>query len=291
MKHLRQTTRDWDLIDLRYVDAEGADRGRTGKAMRAAGFRTLCRRWRCTPTVEMHAAWDDFWALLPESRRQRYLSAEKVMSRQGNVSLQRWRPEGTMTGDTDRHWDLFDACVGMLRLNEGSALRNAQGFALLRDTHAAAVDAGSVDLSLLCVDHRPMAWAYSFHRTGCVEVVQIAVEPVLAEEAATVLLGRMLRDSFERGDRTVLFSPACAHLGQDWQNLLRSSYRYTHFSLSRPRSQALHLNHCLKRWLNLDPTIACPSRKPSRITVAKKPTVPTSDDPVLLSNSREISYP
>ena len=282
MKHVKNSRRDWDLIDLRYVDTETADRGRTATAMRAAGFQSLCRQWRSMPAVEMHTSWKEHWACLPDLGKQEYLKAEKALLSQGKVAFERWRPDGAMTGDTDRRWDLFDACTGMLRLNEGTALRNAQGFALLRDTHCSAVDAGAADLCLLNVNHRTIGWAYSFHRDGCAEVVQVAVDPVLAEDAATVLIGRMLQDGFERGDRSVLFSPACAHLGQNWRNASRSSYRYTHFSLSRPRSQALHVNHSVKRWLNLDPAAASPVVKTNAVKVARKPAAARSGDPVIL---------
>ena len=43
MRHISETKRDWDLIDLRYIDAEGTDRGRTQNAMRSAGLQTYRR--------------------------------------------------------------------------------------------------------------------------------------------------------------------------------------------------------------------------------------------------------
>ncbi|HID23220.1 MAG TPA: hypothetical protein EYP14_12570, partial [Planctomycetaceae bacterium] len=62
MRHISQTRRDWDLVDLGYVDAEGADCGRTRNAMRNAGLRAYCRRWYLTPIVEFGPDWEGYWS-------------------------------------------------------------------------------------------------------------------------------------------------------------------------------------------------------------------------------------
>ena len=40
LHHVHQTRRDWDLLDLRWVDLDGCDRGRTERAMRQNRFQS-----------------------------------------------------------------------------------------------------------------------------------------------------------------------------------------------------------------------------------------------------------
>jgi len=180
--------------------------------------------------------------------------------------LSRWRPAGTISGDTDRRWDLFNSCAEVLARDAGASSWNGTSIALLRELHSAAVDAGMVDVNRLMIGDRVAAFAYNYHRDGAVESMQLAVSRDFPAEAGTVLFRRMIQDSFERGDRSLLFHPTQARLSHPWENVERHSYRYTHFALSAARAQALRANHCLKRWFRMDPSIADPpATVPSRL--------------------------
>ena len=38
LRHIRDTVRDWDMLDLRWVPTEGADLSATSRALRVAGW-------------------------------------------------------------------------------------------------------------------------------------------------------------------------------------------------------------------------------------------------------------
>ena len=45
LRHVRATPRDWDVMDLRWIDADGGDLGRTDRAMAQAGFPPHKQKW------------------------------------------------------------------------------------------------------------------------------------------------------------------------------------------------------------------------------------------------------
>jgi CelD/BcsL family acetyltransferase involved in cellulose biosynthesis len=59
MRHLAETPRDWDLLDLRSIDREGLDRRRTQRAMQWAGFQGHERSWKECGQIEVAGTWDD----------------------------------------------------------------------------------------------------------------------------------------------------------------------------------------------------------------------------------------
>ncbi|HID23690.1 MAG TPA: GNAT family N-acetyltransferase [Planctomycetaceae bacterium] len=200
------------------------------------------------------------------------------MGRSTRVSFERWRPSGSLQGDTDRRWPLLEACFGFShRPAEHSALAPRRA-ALLRDVHPAAVDDGLVDLSTLKAGGTLLSFAYGFHHDGVVELVHVGLAPGATPEAIPVLLGRLIRDSFERGDQQIIFGPLCVAAGAGWGNATRFSFRYTHFAPAGACAQVLRLNHCMRRWLRLDPTVAEPivQRRERSVLAA---SVPQQDTP------------
>ena len=52
LDYVDQTERDWDLVDIRWVDADNRDRQRTPTAMRAAGFSPRQQPWAQSAIVD-----------------------------------------------------------------------------------------------------------------------------------------------------------------------------------------------------------------------------------------------
>ena len=55
MRHIQRTPRDWDMMDLRWVDLDGCDRGRTERTMEQVGFRPCKKAWDVAPQIEYKA--------------------------------------------------------------------------------------------------------------------------------------------------------------------------------------------------------------------------------------------
>lgn len=254
MKHLRDSKRDWDLIDLRYIDNAGCDKGRTLNALRSAGFPAIDRTWDETLVVDTASTWEAYWNSRPKGWRTALNSAETQLAQRGQTSFVRIRPEGMSRGDTDRRWDVFQAFESLVKAERrsqsryGHACNITDELEFLHELHPAAVDAGQADISLLSVNGRPVAGGYAYHCNGVVETVRVAVAPDIAAEAGTVLIGRMVRDSFERGDAELKFSSAESQFVDGWKTLSAVSRRYTHFSSRTPRAQALRWNQVWRRW-------------------------------------------
>ena len=277
LRHLHQTRRDWDMIDLGYVDLQRTDRGRTQNALRSAGLQSCRRVWQQTARVDTMATWESYWASRSNACRQEYEFAEETLSQIGTVTFERYRPRGMMYGDTDRRRDLFNTFEEMFVTDQRAESRRRQngsiekGARFLRDMHGAAVDAGGLDLNVLSLNSKPVAFAYNFQWEGIVESVCLTVAPESIPGTGAVLAGRMLRDSFERGDRSFVFAHHDREFGRTWQTSTQTSYRYTHFARMNPRAQVLRLNQLLKSWIVDDVSVEAPVLQPCETDADARP--------------------
>ena len=254
MRHLQSSTRDWDLIDLRHIDTQGTDRGRTRNAMHGCGLRSRATQWQTRAVVDLTGSWPEFLATRRRSQRDAFRLAEKRLARSGTVKHVRYRPNGTPYGDANPRFDLFrtfDAMPVSSPNGKSHATKFSAARDFLDDVHTAAVRTGSVDLNLLYVDERPVASAYNLHNDGIVQGVSFRLSDADNTDAANVLVARMLEDSIRLGDRSVSSAADGPHAFDGWQTGIATSYRYTHFALTAPRAQMLRLNSFVKTWLGV----------------------------------------
>jgi CelD/BcsL family acetyltransferase involved in cellulose biosynthesis len=251
MSYLRHAQRDWDLLDLRWVDATGGDDEVTERAMETAGFAPKRQAWDQTAVLELDGDWDGYWRSRPQKWRENLRRDERYLNQLGNVAYVRYRPKGSAHGDDDPRWDLYQACIDVARRSwqggstTGNTLSHESVADFLRDIHDAAARTGSLDLNLLFVDNRPVAFVYNYVRDGRVYGLRMGFDPELAPAGpGRVLQWRMLEDSFRRGDSHFDLGAGSLHCKRYWWTRLVTSYRYTHFPLAAPRAQVLRL----KRW-------------------------------------------
>jgi CelD/BcsL family acetyltransferase involved in cellulose biosynthesis len=251
LRHVRHTPRDWDLLDLRWVDAVGCDRGRTRHAMRLAGFRPHRQAWAEAAVVELSGTWDEYWKSRGKKWRHNVGRLRRRLAKQGELSHLRYRPDGDAYGDGAPRWDLYDACVRISRSSwqgsstSGTTLCHPSVAPYLRETHAAAARSGSLDLNLLLIDGDPVAFAYNYCYRGTVYGLRKGYDPRLAGcGPGTVLQAMILEDSFRRGDRLYDLGVGSLESKRHWQTAPVTSYRYTHFPATAPRAQLLRM----KRW-------------------------------------------
>ena len=123
MQHIQRTERDWDLLDMRWVDQHGCDHGRTDRAMEMSGFTPKRQPWNQTAVVELDGTWNEYWQSRSKKWRENLRRDQRRLSRQGEVTYVRYRPEGAAHGDGDPRWDLYEACVEIARERVGRAIR------------------------------------------------------------------------------------------------------------------------------------------------------------------------
>ena len=255
LEYVARSRRDWDVLELRWVDAGGLDRGETKQAMQAAGLKAYETVWDRTAVVDLAGTWDEYLASRPAKWRNNYRRQERKVQEQGKVSYVRYRPLGETHGEADPRWDLYDTCETLARRSwqgtstTGTTLSHESIRAYLREMHAVAARAGAVDLNLMLLGGRPAAFAYNYYWRGCVYGVRAGYDAGLSRRGAGgLLLACAIRDSFQRGDR--LYDLGVGYLrGKRYlATRIVPICRYSHFHPKALRAQLLRV----KRWRRRD---------------------------------------
>jgi CelD/BcsL family acetyltransferase involved in cellulose biosynthesis len=263
LQYIRSRPRDWGLLSLSWVHRDGVDRGRTRRAMRFIGWHPVEEVEQLAPAVDLRGSWADYWSSRDGHWRNNVARSERRLNEQGRVEYVRYRPSGITYNDADPRWDLYDACLQIAgnswqaEAANGNTLSHASVEPFLRDAHLAAARAGGLDLNLLLVDGRPAAFAYNYHLRGQVSGLRMGYDSTVSRHGAgTVLLKRMLKDSFERGDHTFDLGEASLNWKKPWQTSVESSYRYTYYAAGDIRAQAWRAKNYLKKWLGRELEVA-----------------------------------
>ena len=250
MQHIRNTPRTWDLLDLRWVNRDEHDHLRTQWSMQHAGFSVHESTWKTTSMIDMDGDWNNYWQSRSSKMRNNLARDEKRLSEVGPVEHIRYRPAGTAYGENDPREDLYDACHEIAAASwqgaspTGTTLSHPSVADFFRQAHAVAVKNGMVDLNLLLVNGQPAAFSYNYVYDGKLLGIRRGHLPEFSSSGVgNVLFVRMLRDSFERGDRCLDLSPGSMNVKRRWSTRKSHSYRYTHYPLSAPRVQLLRLKH------------------------------------------------
>jgi hypothetical protein len=250
LSHVSASPAGWDLFELRAADVQRFERGPAPAELWKSQFGTLNRVEDRRPLIDCRGDWVHYWAARPQEIRDDYRHCEMALQAQGNVEHIRYRPEGSPLDDDNPRWDLFDELERRRedrrkrRVNQGR--RQPTGHDQLpRDIHEAATRVAGVDFNVLRLNSRPIAWCYNYRCDGRLETQRIRALSEYGKIATTVLMGRMLRDAFRRGDEYYLFEPAAATAAGGWQTGETSRFRYTHFAPGT-RAQLMRLVRWMK---------------------------------------------
>jgi len=256
MIHVEQTDRDWDLIDLRWIDRDGCDARRALSDRRLTGWKPRERLGEQAAMIDLSDSWESYWSSRGHRWRNNVGRCERKLAALGEVTFHRFRPRGAEFDDAEPRWDLYSACEQIAALSwqgsstTGTTLSHGLVREYLRDAHAGAVSAGGADLNLLRLDGRPVAFAYCLHLRGHVFGLRMGYDPTVADlGAGTALMRRMVEDSFARGDRIFDLGPGYLECKRPWLTSIATSYRYRHYAGASPRAQALRLKDCIKDWI------------------------------------------
>jgi CelD/BcsL family acetyltransferase involved in cellulose biosynthesis len=175
---------------------------------------------------------------------------EKRLRERGSVEYIRYRPAGTAYGDDDPRWDLYETCVELAaaswqgQSDTGTTLSHKSVAEFFRDAHEAAVKNGMVDINILKVNGRAVAFSYNYICDGRLVGVRRGHLPQFTNcGIGNILLVYMLRDSFQREDRHLDLGTGYSEGKRRWSTRSARSYRYTHYPLLAPRAQILRLKH------------------------------------------------
>jgi CelD/BcsL family acetyltransferase involved in cellulose biosynthesis len=250
-RYLRDADRDWDVIEPRWIDKEVVDFGRTAAAMREADFRPIESVWKEIALIEFGANWDEYWLARSSKFRENVRRGEKKIEASYAPEFIRYRPHGEIAGDDDPRWDLFDQVVDVAGRGwqgdstDGTTLCHVSVAPFFRAVHELAARLGMLDLTLLRLKDRPVAFMYNYHHAGYVNGIRMGFDAEMKELG----IGRHIqylsfKDAAERGDHTIDLGPDYFDAKKPWMTRVATSHRCSHYTMLSPKAQLLGL----KRW-------------------------------------------
>ncbi len=264
--HVRKTRRDWDVLDLRWIDVDRTDLGCTERAMAQTGFRPCRQKWDRTSWVELPETWQAYWRGREVTHRKNIDRLQRRMAEQGKIELIRYRPEPACGGEVDPRWDLYGACVALAQRSwqgesgDKTNLCHVEVGGFLRDAHAAAARRGAVDACLLYFNDAPAAFIYNYYWHGTVYALRCGFDPLFKHlRPGQVLEKMMLEDGHRRGDRAYDLGTGSHDIKRAWRTSVQTSYRFSYFPAFVFRAQLLSWNRWLRHQIRGEHDIACSS--------------------------------
>ncbi|MCO6043291.1 GNAT family N-acetyltransferase [Aeoliella sp. ICT_H6.2] len=237
LRHVASSPRDWDQLELPWIAHDSRDHGRTFNALRQVGLPPRVMPQGMTSLIDCAALgnWESYQANLSRKRRHELRRVSRRVTDWGEAEFVRHRPEPRRDGDGDPAWELYDQCEEVARQSwqntsaTGNTLSHPKLVSFFRDTHAAASRLGMVDLAVLRLSGRPVAFWYGYRCEGRVMGLRMgycADAPVSG--VGTALMSRLVEDSFRRGDQSFDLGPG----NECYKSRLRTSvvnrHRVTH---------------------------------------------------------------
>ena len=254
LRHIRDTPRDWDMLDLRWVPAEPTDHTATSRALRAAGWNPEKSAYQESSVIEMtDTDWGGYFANRSKKWRAETRRQLRGLKRDHEVTFQRHRPAGAAFGDNDPRWDFFEDCLAVSRNSwqaqsqSGNTLCHEHVEPFLRDCHAMAAKLGMLDVGLLKVDGQAAAFQYNYCYDGTVSGLRMGYDRRFTRQGlGNVVLNYTLEDSFSRGDRQLELGVGDYPFKQRLRTKVESSCRLTCYPRLAWRAQGVRLTRWLK---------------------------------------------
>lgn len=256
MQHLANRERDWDLLELRWIDQQQGKLASLSTAMQAAGLPGKVASHRETSVVEIAGTWEDYLQTRTNKRRHEIRRHLRFYEKQPGAEFVRHRPLPASKGDGHPRWDLYDDCKRIAAASwqgqaaDGVTLSHDRVAAFLRDCHEAAARLGMLDLTLLKLDGQPVAFGYNYHYHGEIAGLRMGYDSAYRHlGVGTVSLLSSLRDSFERGDQRFDLGVEHYNYKHRYRTKVEQSKKITHYPLADWKSQGVRLTQWAKNFV------------------------------------------
>lgn len=243
-----RTKRDWDLIDLRWVDESADEFFAIGEAFRECSF-----EYRVRPRMEVrHCHFGQGWEAYLKSRsrnwRRKMSHDVELLARAGDVVLRRYRPAAGCDPGCEEHAEVYRICeeISARTWQAADASQSCLSSPRVRDAlfrvHCQAAALGMLDTNILEVGGKAVAFNYNYVAEGRTYGLRCGYDPSSEREGCgRVLLYMMLQDSFRRGDIEYNFGPGRQPYKDRFATGMRHAYTFRHYAKYSLRSQLLHL--------------------------------------------------
>ena len=218
--HLRRAWSRRHVLDLRGLpDPEGM----TTRSLHAAGWNVHAQPWTGTTTLRLEGSWDKFWSRLSPAVRQLVEFGEQRLAAIGPTNFVRFRPQGSDNNAPRFPPEVYEHCLHVA-LNDDDSLPRADSWLNAPARHQYQRDLlpwawrhAAADLCLLFAGPQPIAFRFHTLAFGHLRTAWIGVDAEFRElPLATLLLIRVLRDSFQRHDQELDVGPTHPDVARDW---------------------------------------------------------------------------
>lgn len=268
LQHLRRTVRDWDMIDLRWTPCNPAGHDVTRRAMTAVGWRPQREVYQQSSLIQFEGNdWETFFAGLNKKWRHEIRRQERNLEKLGEVQFIRHRPGCATDGDGNPHWGLFDECVAVSRqswqagVTHGNTICHASVLPFIKECHEQASRLGMVDMAVLRLNGKPLAYQYNYHHQGEVFGLRMGYDRSARDlGVGKILLSRFLEDCFHRGDKMLDLGIGDFDFKARFRTGVATSHHYSYSPWNSWKSQGVRLSHWLRQSIVGDePTPAKPA--------------------------------
>ena len=196
---------DWDVLEPRWIGAESGECERVEALLSAAGNSPIRSELDATAIIDLQGSWDDYLASRDGKWRNNTRRWERQLSKLGEINHKRHRPDADY--EVDAGWEYYEECSRIAARSwqasstTGTTLTHESVSAFLRDVHLAAAKCGCLDMNLLQVDGRAIAFTYNYAFNGNVFSLRSGFDPYCpVKGAGSLLYVKTIEDSFRRGD-------------------------------------------------------------------------------------------
>ena len=257
MKHLRETPRDWDMLDLRWTGLEAGQSDPTKRALQAADYNADSCDYQQTSIVQLEGTdWETYRAGLSKKWRHELGRQQRGVERDFEVSFERHRPLGANQGESSPRWDLYENCLQIAEQSwqgdstTGNTLSHVRVRDFLRASHEVAAKLGMLDMVVLKLDGQPAAFQYNYHYHGQLFGLRMGFDRSFAKQGVgKALMGWTLEDGFARGDSQIDMGGGDYEFKRRFRTGVETSRRYTYYPWPALRGQSVRLSRWVKsRW-------------------------------------------
>jgi len=252
-KHIRTAPRDWEMLDLRWLDPHDQIDAITQTALAKAGLPTQAGIWTETTTLLMEGTWEDYLRSRSPKMRAELRRILRTAPADKSLTFVRYRPPGNQceVGELDPRWSLFEDAVQIASQSwqhdstTGTTLCHEDVQQFFREAHAEAARLGMLDLCLLYHHGQPVAFCYNYHDTrgNLFGLRRGNTQEARRGGLGKTLMTLMLHDSFQRQDKSLDLGLGALQSKRRWMTDITRVGRCTHYPVHNPKVQLLRLKH------------------------------------------------
>lgn len=255
IEHVLHNGDDWDLIELRYLreQCEQYDELRKILSQRRQVFYDRPRM--IAPVVELQEDWEAYVGGKSKNWRRSMRRERSQIDQLGEVRLESYRTDPA-AGQVDPRPDLWADCLQVAQQSWqassslGAAFCSPTVQPVLRELHDVACRRGMIDMNVLYLNERPVAFLYSYYCRGEVYALRSGYDASCpAKSLGTILLYEVVQRCFQRQDRRINLGPGTQDYKMRFATDAWRAINFSHYSPWSLRSQTLRLKTAVDSYL------------------------------------------